>query len=275
MFDREKKSEIAAPQPVTSSTFLILRNVASSIVAGTAISYTTFPLEGYKKYLQSKQGTKFFPFRGANVFAANIVPTNTVQWLTNQGLKQVMPQSHSLALGWLASFTCGVTGAITATFVENTIIRQQVLKTGPIHAIKDMLAVSPLRPWKSYLGISARDGIFTLCMMNVAPNAVRFAQEKFGLSPFVQGAAFCTATFIGAATSHPVDTIATNLQKSHEKKSYATVAREIYQEDGIKGFYRGFMFRLGLFTAFAAGLPYVKGLAEQAIDSVIVNKAKP
>jgi hypothetical protein len=60
----------------------LLNEFISSAGAGVAVSYLTFPLEGYKKYLAGGLKTKFNPFRGSTIFAVNIVPTTTIQLMT-------------------------------------------------------------------------------------------------------------------------------------------------------------------------------------------------
>lgn len=256
----------------TSSIYnKIARNLVSSIAAGATVAYSTFPLEGFKKYLQSKQTDQFHWYRGSTVFAANIIPTTTIQFLTNGIMNELMPPNPSVWQNMSASIFCGIAGAITATFVENTIVRQQILKSGPLFAISDMLKIGLLRPWKSFPHIATRDGIFTFSMLWAMPESVKYIDAHYEKEYEIPTR--ITISVIGAALSHPADTIATNLQAAHEKKSTLEIAHRIYKESGTKGFYRGFLYRFGLFGIFSSGLPKVKELVDEyAVNKIFSNK---
>jgi hypothetical protein len=65
----------------------LARDFISSTLAGTAIAFTFFPFEAYKKYRQSGQKDKFYPYRGSLIFATNIVPTTAIQLTTDGYLR--------------------------------------------------------------------------------------------------------------------------------------------------------------------------------------------
>lgn len=103
-----KAEDGSVKETSTDKKFDLLNNLTTSIGAGTAIAYTTFPLEGYKKYLERNNKApdeKFHPYRGSGIFALNIVPTTTIQFLTNSFLNTLLPEilrflkQHSLR--WL------------------------------------------------------------------------------------------------------------------------------------------------------------------------------
>ncbi len=284
----------------------LFRNISSSIVAGTTVASLTFPAESLKKWMQSNQETldknyqilkdakitpqslgsswvnnfvtvkdavcksEYIPYRGLSVFVVNIVPTTIIQFMVEETLKKVMPSTPNLYQSVAASAFCGVVGAVNATFIENTIVRQQVMKAGPISTINDMFRNSIFRPWKSYPGIATRDGIFTLFMLNIIPNAVAIAKDNFG--DWTAVPVRVAMSFAGAALSHPFDTVATLQQKSHEKAPFIDTAKKLYQEHGVKGFYRGVMCRTLMFGTFAYVLPKVRDLAAEKIDEVMTSK---
>lgn len=263
-----------------ANTKAIINNMLSGMISGTVIAYTTFPLEGLKKWLQAmldakKNNTeidpnnKFKPYRGSTVFAANIIPTTTIQFLTNHAISSFLPASPSVWQNIGASIFSGITGAVTATFVENTIARQHAMKSGPIIAIKDMFKVGPLRAWKSYPHIATRDGIFTFSMFWAVPEAIKWVNTNIGEG--YDTATRFTVSALGAALSHPVDTIGTLLQKTHEKKSTFNIAKNLLAEKGVTSFFKGYVPRLAIFGIFSNALPEL----HQFVEKNIVNRETP
>ena len=246
-----------------------LRNFFSGSLAGATVAYTLFPLEGLKKYFQSGQTGKFHPYRGSTMFAANIIPATTIQLVTDGQMQKFVPDDASTITKLLGSAYCGVTGATVATTVENVVIRQQMLSSGPWHAVKDMLAQGWLRPWKSFPLIATRDGIFTACMLTGNDAAAKFAKDNFG--SWAVYPSKLMLSFVGAALSHPFDTTATNMQKTHQPMSMFQSAVDIVNKYGYKGFYRGFAPRFGLFFTFTNVIPFVKNEADKFLDKSFGN----
>ncbi len=265
--NKEKSVTTASNAPATENSHShIFRNMFNAMLAGSSVAYTTFPLEARKKWKQSGQVEKFHWFRGANVFAANIVPTTTIHFLTDRFLKEFLPINATITQNIAASILCGITGATTATFVENTIMRQQVMKNGPIGAIKDMLNINFYRPWKTFSYIAARDGIFTFSMFWAMPEASKWCKQN---APNYELVTPFAISFLGASLSHPIDTIATRLQMSHLKESGLKNAKALIKEAGYKGLFKGFSYRFGLFTIFSNGLPFINQLVDKAVGNKI------
>jgi hypothetical protein len=109
--------------------------------------------------------------------------------------------------------------------------------------------------WRSFPLIAGRDAIFTAFM--------------FGAQPMVQPLAAAWGehgdialnlplAVVGAALSHPLDTVATQLQMAHERRAAADVARALVRGGGVRALYKGLHFRIGLFFGFMTAIPRVQ-----------------
>lgn len=256
--------QAASNKPKTHSVF---EDFTSGAVAGVGIAYTTFPAEALKKRFQTGiEHHGFRYYRGSLLFATNIVPTTAIQLGTDKMLASyILHKDAGIAEQLAASAFCGVTGAITATPVENTVIRQQAMKTGAVGVMHDLYAQGVMRFWKTYHLIAIRDSIFTLFMLSFLPAINQFSKEN--IDERYHLAVNFAGSSVGAALSHPFDTVATNIQKTHEKISTQAMARHIYQTQGVRGFYNGLGCRLFLFFAFANGIPQFKQAADHYLFS--------
>jgi hypothetical protein len=257
----------------------VTRDFLSNTAASTILAYTFFPFEGYKKHRQAERLEKFHPFRGSHVFAANFVPTSVIQLTTNKLIQKYYTGTPSTFFNFTSSIACGVAGATVATFVENCIARQQEMKSTLPVALKDMFKQSLLRPWKSFPLIAARDGIFTACMF-WADGAASTLAKKYtsdSMSSNEKLGIWLSAKFaissLGAALSHPFDTVATNMQRTHQKISSLETAKQIMQKSGVKGFYLGYPYRLVMFCSFSNLLPLLKNEVTDLVEDVSQYKA--
>jgi hypothetical protein len=289
---------------VRSLGMTFFREGTTSITAGLAISAGFFPFEAYKKYLQGEGKTLTQAFKaqaaaqkisypklfikslttlslgnykfylGFGIFAANIVPTTTIQLGTDYVLQEApMFKSESVAADMGKALVCGVTGAVTATVVENTIMQQQRLKernlnSNPIVAVKEMVKHrGALGPWKSFSGIATRDAGFTLCMLWANPAAKAYVAQHWGKQ--YEPLATLGVALAGAAATHPVDTVSAQMQETHAPMSYRQAAQQVLTKfGGPQGFYRGFGYRAILFAAFVDVIPRVKKGATEVFDTV-------
>jgi hypothetical protein len=250
----------------------IPENFFANVLAGTTIAFTCFPLEGLKKWWQSKQDghtlsswKNYRLLRGSTVFAINIIPTTVVQLTTKSSLKYYLREESSLIEKIFGSALCGISGAICATFVENVIIRQQILKSGPMHALVEMLNISIFRPWKSFRLIATRDGIFTVSMFCILPELEKKIKKLFPDNYLTVILARFAIGFLGTVLSHPWDTLATRMQMTHERMSLKMAYKDALTNLTVNNkkrplmcLYTGFIFRLALFNIFQVAIPYVK-----------------
>lgn len=289
MFDKNSTNsdDVKFCHPKTGNdNYDLGKTIASNLMAGLAVSTLFFPLESLKKVLQ--QGEKFnlsynqiyrqlratgqvagyVPYRGLPVFALNIIPTTFIQLTVEKALEEYIPSDSSNAMLVLRALTSGAIGAVTATIVENTITRQQVLKTDFIPTLKEMWKVSPARMFKTYPLIAIRDAIFTLNLFFVHPKIEKYLKEN--QSDSVLSTRYISAiplAIFGAVFSHPFDTLATNLQKTHEKSNYLKALNQLVKNDlGFRSLYRGLQARIPLFYGFIVVIPGVRNRCEAFID---------
>lgn len=256
----------------------------SNLAAGVVVAYGTFPLEGLKKHIQQlkepvnlykltdlKYMQKTFEgfqfYRGSSIFAANIVPATAIQLTVDDMVKQYA-QPNTMTYNGLALLP-GVLGSFTGVVVENCVARQQVMKCGPSEAMADMFAQGYLRPWKSLPLIATRDGIFTACMFSANDELAGLAEDHFGI--YASYAVRLMVSALGAGLSHPFDTLATQMQRTHESISYYEAASKFVAEHGVSGLYKGFGPRFGLFLTFSNLIPVIKNQA----DDILANRVAP
>ena len=252
------------------------RDIASGFAAGTFISNASFPLEGVKKLAQAgidRRAHQVPLYRGSAIFAANIIPTTTIQFTMHSALKKIIKEESPVYQKFISDLSCGAAGALVGTVVENTIIRQQQMSCGPKHAILDMFKYGLSRPWKSYGLIAMRDSIFTAWMFCINDRIKQAAQDRYGDHALLP-AAILSGT-MGALLSHPFDTMATRMQRVHHPMSYRMAFNDVLNHlGGTRGFYKGVQFRMALFILFSNINPIVKGGADASFRNGVVEIPK-
>lgn len=290
MFNRKKEnpcSNYVGVLEEDAARYILARTVVSNLVAGLVVSALFFPLESAKKIFQ--QGKRFdlsykdmfselrisghiqgyVPYRGLPVFALNIVPTTFIQLTVEKELQKYIPNDSSNTMLILRALTSGSIGAVTATIVENTITRQQVMQGKFIPTLRDMWNISPSRVFKTYPLIAIRDSIFTLNLFFLHPKVERYLKDKYS-DRFLSSSYFSAIplSVLGATLSHPFDTLATNLQKTHEKSDYQKILKELLNSQlGFRSLFRGLFARIPLFYGFIVAIPEARKRCVSFIDS--------
>lgn len=261
------------PDIKPSSTTSLLRNFISGSLAGAIVATPTSIVETTKKMLQrNEQITKAsFPklFYGIPVFIAHVAPATAIQLATDAALKKYLPTSDSFATNILRSFYCGVQGAIVATFVEATIVTQQVYKIKTFDAVKHMFNKSPLEPWRTMPLISSRDGTYAMFLLTINPIIAKYGRENYGRKGEFVGVSL--SSVVGAAVSHPFDTLATYIQDQRAKGNDLSIVKGIHQKianEGVKSLFRGYLPRLGLFFTFSNAIPVLQNAVNEKLDTV-------
>jgi hypothetical protein len=252
-----------------SSTFS--QTLISSALGGALGGYICYPGESLKKRAQvtKLEITHFYPrelFRGSVPFALAVMVASTTSMTFNALLKSLPAydcESHiwnaTLALG------SGMLGAVVgSTPVENTILTQQQFKLSPMHAIKKMMSQGILRPWVGVKELMAREAGFAGVMLFASPEARKFtlaATESETLATCAQ----IGVGILGAIATHPADTMATYRQKMDGEITSKQVASKIYREMGLKGFFRGVLYRSLLFTGCSLIIPIGAKLVKEEL----------
>ncbi len=250
-----------------------LHTLISSAFGGAGGAFAAFPAENLKKNFQrgalrtsdiiNLANGKFFNalkptqlYRGASSFSASVMMASTTSISLNK-LIQLLPfYDSSSKLHELAAAICsGMLGAIVgSTPVENIILTQQKLSTGPIPAIKHLLKQGITRPWAGLPELMAREGGFTGVMLFAGPSARKLTFDKTHntqlsiIAELAAGAA-------GSLLTQPFDTIATYRQERDGKIPLKTTIINMYKENGVLRFYRGGIPRIILFTICSISIP--------------------
>lgn len=272
----------------------------TSRVLASFFLVTIYPLEAYKKWAQRGYPKgDFHPYKGVGSFAANIVPTTIFQRSLADGYgARYVSEDNPLHTRLATAALCGVIPATTATVVENCVTVQQELACAqkpskPKQAFKEMWQHRGLLgPFRSYLLIAIRDGIFTSCVDVVCPETEKILNKT--LSKHFPGntkittnlahySAYLGVGFLGAAFSHPFDTVATTLQKTMKTMSYKDAffkVRSMPLDNNkrvwfeAQNFYRGFLYRFGLFSFFLAINQIRRDLVSPTVQSSFNNANK-
>ena len=74
---------------------------------------------------------------------------------------------------------------------------------------------------------------------------------------------------LGAAASHPFDTVATQMQKNHFKQSALSVFKSTVASRGLFGLWRGLPARVCLFFAFSQLIPKAQQQVQPVTDRMV------
>ncbi len=239
----------------------------SAAAGGAGGAYINFPFEGLKKRLQTGQKISLHPrelYRGSTAFAVSVTFATIASMSFNNALKEVSSYNHNSSLSnGVSAVTSGMLGALVgSTPVENVILTQQLHKTSPIKAIAKMVKEGgPRRLWVGLPELAFREGGFACAMLYGVEAARNEALSKTD-NKLVAEAAALSVGVVGAAITHPFDTVATIKQKSDGQLSSTSAIKQIYEINGPKGFFRGVGNRVVLFTGCAYTIPAISTLVQ-------------
>lgn len=259
--DNQSKSVSTVSKDVSNtksddqSSISYAQKLGIAAAGGQSAALTAFLFEGTKKRIQSGQSlpslSKLGPlgwvresFRGVSSFSGSLVPTCMLQTTVEYQLKQrnlTDTQAGKVAENLIS----GAAGGFASTLVENIILSQQLNKTGPAAAIKNLLAEGPTRPFRGLPLIAGREAVFGFCYMKGATEAGNYAANHYG-EAYVMPAKLAVG-IAGSIVSQPFDTMATTMQTNGYRNSSSAV-KHLWQEKGSRAFFSGGLARVGLFT---------------------------
>lgn len=238
-----KSGENLASQSKTPLWYLFFAGGSAGLVG----SWLSFIFEGLKKKRQSNQITEWKIrelYRGLTAFSCSLVPTTALQVSVSSAITYKYGDSERARL--YSALFGGFTGSTASTLVENTILRQQLDKSNPQAAFSKLLQEGWRRPWKGISMIGIREMIFGFSYLYGVDAATKYYKNTYEtdntLVPRLLVGAF------GSLISHPFDTVGTHMQLKKGKVAPYTAAKEIWSSSGVKGFYKGGLWRIGLFT---------------------------
>ncbi len=261
---QEKKDEQAS-----SPLRPLWQTALAAGLGGAAAGLLFFFSEGTKKKLQTGQVLSFSPreiLRGAPAFATSVGTSSVAQLTANAYIQSIEGfDPHSNLHNGAAALVSGTIGGVASTFIENNILYQQLHKCGPISAMQGLLKEGISRPCVGMAPLMLREQGFGLTMLFIAPLAAKYASEKWGTS--WENPAKIVFGMCGGVLTHGPDTIASRMQL--KQVSMLQAIRSIYQENGVKGFFKGVAWRAGiLFPGCAIAIPAFTEAAKKGIDKI-------
>ena len=97
---------------------------------------------------------------------------------------------------------------------------------------------------KGSLPMSLRCAVFNAARLPVYSESKRLLNDtypQYDGSVYIHSTAAFTSAFMGTIVGNPIDVIKSKIQGSSSKKRIGDVFRKVYTQDGISGFYRGFI----------------------------------
>ena len=155
--------------------------------------------------------------------------------------------------------------------VENIILTQQLKKIGPKEAFLSLVGQGYTRIYRGLPVIMGREAIFGACYLKGSDKASEYASEHFGA--MYAFPARLTVGVLGSLASHPLDTIATTMQRHGYGKAREAV-KHLWHEGGAKSFYKGGGARIGLFTTAMLVIPKTNQLVSDELNDMTASSPK-
>lgn len=222
------------------------RNYISGAIAGTCdtiINYPPYCLHYRFQRRENMYSTKiYYPrelYRGIFAYSA-IIPITCIcdgmtNWFKFKGVEGYLAAIYS---GMIAATI--VSAPIGNSIVTNLRLKEEGKEAGTVKSIKHLINNYGLFNG-FYIGIiplMAREGIYSWSVFY----AKREVQNRYNYGDIK--ASIVSGT-IASILSQPCDTLATFMQNKVIRNNISTLAciSQMYQINGIRGFYRGFFFR--------------------------------
>lgn len=239
--------------------------------AGAAAAAASYPFAAIKKMIQSNQSISlktFIPstlYRGVTQYTVLNFPATMIQvGLARQLLHLSGNDSNfnQITSGLISGFFSG----FLLSPVESIMLNQQRQQCGPLLAFNYIIKnKGVLGLFRGGFSTAMRESIYALSILWAAETAGRKMTDLFKHDMTLLG--ILLVSVLSAPISHPFDAIATHQQCSLKNSSFFNSARSIFVEKGVKGFYKGFLPRLGLFTVGIPVAVYTKNLVLSKLEN--------
>lgn len=228
-----------------SYAYSLAKKAAIGSVAGTVEICANSPLVYYKNMWQQSLKATHHPkvwYRGFGMNCASMGPTTSAQIAADAGLETVIPGDDVFSKVARA-FSAGALSAAVNGPVESVIIDQQKNNGGAAETIKKLIDQGGKRVIvRGWTPTAIREGAFTTGYLVAFPMVEDAIKSKVDNAFVAYVGAGATTGIVVATATQPIDNIKTLMQADYQRKSFKTmgdVARHIYAEGGVAGFFAG------------------------------------
>lgn len=220
-----------------SSMQTMMKSMLIGSIAGAVEVAVDHPFWSIKTLLQKGEKMTLDPriiYRGLLPNMLSMVPITAVQFGANAGMKAYIDNPVANA------FMAGVSAASIACPIEMGMTRQNATGTSFVNACKQIIAEGGMQ--RMYTGMAAtafRDGVYTTAVFVGKSMMKPYTAQVISNEKVADIAAAMSAGISAGLVTHPVDTVKTRQQAANKKMSFTEVARQVYQEKGILGFFKG------------------------------------
>lgn len=241
--------------------------------AGAAAAAASYPFAAIKKMLQSNQPISlktFVPstlYRGVIQYTVFNFPATMIQIGLGRQLLHISGD-NSTSSQIKAGLTAGFFSGFLLAPVESMMLNQQQQKCGPVDAWRYIIKTNGTYGFlKGGLATAMRESIYALTILWGAEAVGEKLTDIFQYNMRFFG--IFLVSVLSAPLSHPFDAIATHQQCSSNNSSFLNSTKSIFKEQGIRGFYKGFLPRLGI---FAVGIPVAVQTKNFVLNKLEKNK---
>jgi Mitochondrial carrier protein. len=223
-----------------------MHNVAIGSVTGVAEVMVNQPLMCIKNMLQQGKIISLRPrilYRGFGINATCIAPTTALLIATDKALEAIAPGAD-IKTSAARAFGAGFISTLASSPTELVILIQQNEGKSAYKTIKNLIDQKGIRVIsRGMVSKSLREGGFGVGFLSMYPwlknsihhNLIDNEAIALPLAGVIAGAGTVVAT-------HPFDTISTCMQadyKSEQVKTMRQATQRIYEQYGMRGFYKG------------------------------------
>ena len=226
--------------------------------------------------IQQRQTISLNPYhwyRGVNANCVNMGSCTMIQFVVGGKLRQMIvptdgavpPRNLTLKEEMMCGIGAGSVSAIVGSPLELIMIQQQRKGGTTLSTIQNVAANSYLNITRGFVGCMTREALWTCGYLSIPPVVRRTLMENYPEQFPDNNRARVPAALLGGLfacyLTHPFDTIKTCMQGDIERNVYSnftTTGRLLYEESGIRAFYRGASFRYGRMVCAVFIMDYLR-----------------
>jgi len=264
-----------------SSELNELQNATVGMTCGVIEVLILQPFNYAKNMVQQKMPISMSPavmYRGVGSNCVNMGSCTMIQFAVGGKFKQMIINGEARAIKPWEEMACGLgagfISAIAGSPLELIMIQQQ--RTGHGTAVAAKSIATPSNIFRGFTGAAIRESLWCCGYLSIPPivrsHLMKNYPESFDTNEKARVPAALLGGLFACYLSHPVDTIKTCMQGDIERQTYrgfVQTAGTIWNENGIRGFYRGAAFRYARMVCAVALLDTLK----EAVSPILYPSA--